>query len=177
MQVQDTLKELELDHIDENPRNNKRWNLRLGHHSCNQAHYQERRRYASSMLREREKENADPDAQAMQSSRSVSDVYPGWSTTPWSAREGEKSDLMRARWDAWIGDFEHGPFRSVGGVIRAWTLARMAVRALGIGSSITYRRYIEEDSFGPLEVYKDDGVLMVRYRGLGKIVKKEGDTT
>lgn len=177
MPVHDVDKELEVDHVDGNQRNNRCSNLRLTHHSCNQSHYQQQRMLALSTLRERERETAGPEARAMQSSRSISDVYPGWSATPWSAREGEKSDLMRARWDAWIGDFEHGPFRSVGGVIRVWTLARMAVRALGIGSSITYRRYIEEDSFGPLEVYKDDGVLMVRYRGLGKIVKKESDTT
>ena len=33
MSVQNILKELELDHADENQRNNKRWNLRLAHHS------------------------------------------------------------------------------------------------------------------------------------------------
>ena len=47
--------------------------------------------------------------------------------------------------------------------MRAKDLAEMAVHALGIGSSETYQRYISEDRFGPLIVYKDDGIRWVEF--------------
>jgi hypothetical protein len=76
---------------------------------------------------------------------------------------------MRARWNAWINDLENGPFKGIGGIIRLRNLAAMAVHALGLGSSNTYRRYIEEDcSGGPLEIFSNDGILSVRYRGLNR---------
>ena len=67
--------------------------------------------------------------------------------------------------------FGHRPFKAKGGRIRVRDLASMAVQALGIGSSITFRRYLSEDKFGPLKVYRDEGVLWAEYVGGGKDVK------
>jgi hypothetical protein len=74
---------------------------------------------------------------------------------------------MRARWDVWINDLERGPFRPdyLGGEMRLRDLVEMAPHALGLGSSQTYRRYANEDKFGPLEVFRENGILWVRYRG------------
>jgi hypothetical protein len=156
--VRDIFTELEFDHIDGNNRNNKRWNLRLSHHLCNVVAYHTKRP-ALSM----------PEREGETSSQSVA-ACAGWcGSRPWSSREGEKHDVMRARWDAWINDLEHGPFKGQGGIIRLRNLAAMAVHALGLGSSNTYRRYVEEDcSGGPLEIFRNDGILSVRYLGLNR---------
>jgi len=103
--VRDIFTELEFDHIDGNNRNNKRWNLRLSHHFCNVADYHTKRPALS--MPEREGESLLPLPVGICSS---------WiGSRPWSNREGEKHDVMRARWDAWINDMERGPFRGMGG--------------------------------------------------------------
>ena len=164
LQVQDIFSELEFDHIDGNNRNNRRWNLRLSHHLCNVVAYHTKRP-ALSM----------PEREGETSSQSVA-ACAGWcGSRPWSSREGEKHDVMRARWDAWINDLEHGPFGGVGGTIRLRNLAAMAVHKLGLGSSNTYRRYIEEDcSGGPLEIFRNDGILSVRYLGSNRSDERSG---
>lgn len=95
-------------------------------------------------------------------------VFPSWSgSAPWSSREGEKHEVMRARWNAWVNDMEHGPFGGIGGRIRLRELAAKAPNALGLGSSNTYRRYIDEDCCGgPLEKVCEGSVTLVRYRGM-----------
>ncbi len=173
----------DVDHIDEVRRNNRRWNLRLAHHDCNAIISQRNRNaHALSMLSEGEREKSMRAAELNRTPRAfrggvgtekISDTYPGWGSE-WSNREGEKSDVMHARYDAWINDMERGPFRDVGALIRLQDLADMAPRMLGIGRSQTYRKYIKEDRFGPLEVFRDyeAGGLWVRYKGAGKIIQK-----
>ncbi len=168
--VREVLHELEFDHINGNRRDNRRWNLRLAHHTCNSIFHHRRVDAALSMLH-REKESM-PTEQARAELPLSSDLYPGWSTRPWSSREGEKHDIQRARWNAWIDDLERGPFRDVGAYVQLNALAKMAVHAIGLGSSVTYRRYAEEDHFGAtpkepgrLEIFEHDGIQFVRYRG------------
>jgi len=83
--------------------------------------------------------------------------------------ETDKHERMRPKWNKWIADMKKGPFAEFkdqkDAKLRARDLASMAVHALGEGSSETYRRYIEEDRFGPLEYWKEDGVWWVKYRG------------
>jgi hypothetical protein len=154
LKVHDIFSELEFDHIDGNNRNNNRWNLRLAHHICNVAAYHSRKPALSTP--EREGGNVSPEA---------SNVSVGLSA-PWSNREGEKHDIMRSKWNGWINDLVKGPFRAEGGVMRLRDLVEMAPRMLGLGSSQTYRRYANEDRWGPLEIFREDGILFVRYRGI-----------
>jgi hypothetical protein len=85
--------------------------------------------------------------------------------------EGRKHEEMRARWEIWIHDLEHGIFRAIGATIRRQLLADKAVSGLSkdgqpYGSSVTYLRYIREDvAAGVFEQYKDGGVIFVRYLG------------
>jgi hypothetical protein len=97
-------------------------------------------------------------------------------TRPWSSREGEKSERMRSSFNTWIRDEVNGPFASLDGEAPGISLAalgRIAVHAIGFGSSQTYERYCLEDSYGKklgepgiLEVAFDEkGRKMVRFRG------------
>lgn len=156
IEVKDIQRELEFDHINGDRRFNRRWNLRLSHHSCNSVFHHRRVDAALSMLQEGEKGNGV-------ASRVVG-FGAAW-LTPWSNREGEKADVMRARWDDWINDLVKGPFRGVGGRMRLRDLVEMAPNMLGLGSSQTYRRYANEDRFGPLEIVWEEGILWVRYKG------------
>lgn len=142
---------LELDHVNENPSNNHLENLRLAHHSCNSSLYNlKRASIPLSGQHVREK---------------ISSV--GSEGAVWSSREGEKHDVMRVRWENWVPSV-----LEAGGVMRARDLAERAPRALGIGSSVTYRRYLNEDvAGGVFERYREDGVLWVRYLGGGKPVE------
>jgi len=115
--VKDPYLELEFDHIDSNARNNKRWNLRLVHHACNSIVYNQAQRkmivqHAPSAPSESEKEKMGGGltVAGLGIGPESSDVYPGLSGTPWSNREGEKHDVMRVRWNEWLGDREKGPF-------------------------------------------------------------------
>jgi hypothetical protein len=44
-----------------------------------------------------------------------------------------------------------------------------------MGSSQTYRRYLNEDRFGPLQVFRDDGILFVRYRGRSSVLNSSAE--
>jgi hypothetical protein len=80
--------------------------------------------------------------------------------------ETEKAERMRPAWDKWVRNMKKGPFAPDGKPkLRAIDLAEMAHHSLGEGSSETYRRYIKEDRWGPLEYWKEDGVWWVKYRG------------
>jgi hypothetical protein len=156
LKVQDIFTELEFDHMDGNNRNNKRWNLRLCHHLCNVTAYYSKKPALSLPEREGGKARLHPSSMPLDGSGSA----------PWSNREGEKHDIMRSLWNDWICDLEHGPFRPgyLGGELRLRDLVEMAPRALGLGSSQTYRRYANEDKFGPLLLFRENGILWVRYR-------------
>lgn len=67
--------------------------------------------------------------------------------TRWVSREGEKGELMRKKWNAWLCDNVDGPFAKCI-ELPVKDLAALAVHALDIGSSVTYRRYITEDALG-----------------------------
>lgn len=173
--------ETDIDHMDRNTRNNKRWNLRLAHHGCNSTD--------GNNLRQSQ---PAPSMPAMPESERVSSVcgeeardaiasgkvgeYAFHATRPWRNREGEKHDAERAGWNKWIRNLENGPFEGIGAVISLDALSKMAVHGVGMGSSKVYRVYAEEDQFGKtrkepgiLRIFKRDGVKMVEYRGPSKI--------
>lgn len=166
----DTHNGVDLNHIDFDITNNHRWNLNLYHHNCNSSNKRSTLPPYSS-LPERERKFV-AGVRVGAGVEGDSELYPGW-TKPWSSREGEKHDIQRARFNTWIRDMQHGPFQGPGGMIRLSALAKMAVHAIGMGSSITYRRYIEEDCFGPspndpgiLELVDSDGIEFIRFRGV-----------
>jgi hypothetical protein len=119
----------------------------------------------------REKENIAPPGLAEQP-RTEPQVPKALAISPWAvptSLETDKHERMRPKWNKWIADMKKGPFAEFkdqkDAKLRARDLASMAVHALGEGSSETYRRYIEEDRFGPLEYWKEDGVWWVKFRG------------
>lgn len=155
--------DLQLHHKDEVESHNEIENLALAHGPCNKKDWWARRRPSKQ-----------PECERKSSQPSTPNVH-----TNWSGREGEKHDVMRARWDLWLTDKE-GPFGDhkegavIGAEARLGWLAAAAVHALkhddddetigSVGSSVTYRRYIDEDAAaGILFTYRRDGVLWVVY--------------
>lgn len=178
----------DIHHIDGNRENNKRWNLRLTDHPCNarlngNLRANRVRQRMSSLVHpvEKERENVSVVGVRERVTESVggglvSSAYPGLSGTGWSGREGEKADEMRPLWNHWIRDKQNGPFCHRN-FIQFKDLKFMAVHALGMGSSITYSRYIHEDAHGgPLELYPELGKLWVRFIG-DKVQKLEPQST
>ena len=78
-------------------------------------------------------------------------------TRDYSAEEGEKHEVMRARWNLWMEDISKGSSNLVK------SLVNKAPGRCRLGSSITYRRYLDEDiADGKFEQFRDDGKLWVR---------------
>lgn len=155
--ITDPIGKLELHHYDETESHNEVLNTGPIHHNCN------------SSMNGRKRE--DIKRQLLEGSRLL-DVRERDHTTPtdekeYTSREGEKHDLMRVRWNAWIHDAINGPFRGQHSKIRITALSKMAVHALGMGSSVTYRRYIEEDYYGSIFDYEvdDAGYKFIVYLG------------
>jgi 5-methylcytosine-specific restriction endonuclease McrA len=86
------------------------------------------------------------------------------STTPWAAKEGEKSERMYRLFYGWVNDPEHGPFR--GGRVMAWDdFCFLAPGQIGLGHVLAYTRYAREMCMsGPLHRWKDanTGTWLVR---------------
>lgn len=153
---------LELHHYNELESDNKVQNLGPIHHACNSALNGRQREATKKLL-------LDRSGQGMRVSDHTTLARQGTEngTSEWTSREGEKHDLMRHRWNVWIHG-EQGIFKGVTGAkIRITALAKSAVHALGTGSSVTYRRYIEEDFYGGIFDYEHDdaGYKFVVYLG------------
>ena len=148
-------KDLQVHHKDGNISHNDIDNL---DDACADCNYKEGWLVRRRKVAEREQERV-PSAQP-----SSTQTIP-ISDTPASSRELEKAEDMRPAWNAWVNDMERGPFAGEGAKIRAKDLSRMAVHALGGGSSITYRRYIDEDEFGWFNLEKIGRIVWVTYRG------------
>jgi hypothetical protein len=175
------LKDFDVDHIDKVRRHNKRWNMRLKHHSCNSSTQNETDPTpAASRAIERERTGL---ASVGASSELVEGVLAG--NSEWSVR-------MNAETDDWLGDLENGPFalRTSTGVIlvpcELKKLARMGAarlkRRLGRGSQTTVERYLWARSEGEhpgqpgeLKIEPDSatGLRMVTYRGKNRFIVAE----
>lgn len=97
----------------------------------------------------------------------------------WTSREGEQGEIQQAYWDVWIKrEDSDSPWQKLGqlrgGFVRLADLLDLAPREIGrlytmsknkFGSSVTYRRYANEDRFSVLEMVKDKGEWWVRFRG------------
>jgi hypothetical protein len=173
--------ETDIDHIDRNTRNNKRWNLRLAHHGCNSTDgnnlHQSQPAPSMPATLESERESS-VGAEAVRDAIGSGKMgeYAFRLTRPWKNREGEKHDAERPGWNKWVRDLKNGPFEGIGAIISLDALSKMAVHGVGMGSSKTYRVFAEEDQFGKVrgepgifEIFKENGVKMVRYRGPSKI--------
>lgn len=145
---------MQLHHLNHRIYDNRLENLEPAHQTCNNIENGARRSTRpsdppcvsekTSGVQPHQNTGRDPDAQE------------------WTSREGEKHDQMRAKWDRWIMDIENGPFKK-GADRRIKELAYSAPKALGMGSSVTYRRYILEDYYGgTLVIYENEnGIKMV----------------
>lgn len=77
-------------------------------------------------------------------------------TKPYSNEEGEKHEIMRARWDKMVEEIPKGTRN-----LKSF-LAERAPGQLGLGSSKTYTVYLNEDiASGKFEKFRDDGKLWV----------------
>lgn len=125
--------EPDLHHIDENPTNNRLANLALSHHGCNSSDFNRKKARTATTGQRRERE---------------------WGAA--TSEETNRAVIMRPRWNNWI---DSKPFVQ----IQLKALAFKAPHTLGIGSSITYTRYINEDiAGGILEYFEIEGEAMVR---------------
>lgn len=95
----------------------------------------------------------------------------------WASREGEQGERQSAYWDLWIKRSDgESPWnrlgRKQGDYVRLSDLLDRAPRDIGrlyanvekFGSSVTYRRYAMEDRFSLLELTKEKGEWLVRFR-------------
>ena len=96
--------------------------------------------------------------------------------TDWHAREGEKGEEMRFRYNRWRDDLLSGPFRSIGGSARLSKIAEKAVYGCSpdptepFGSSKTYTVYIKEDiAAGIYDAWKEGAIWLIRYLGPRKV--------
>ena len=125
--------ETDIDHMDRNTRNNKRWNLRLAHHGCNSTDGNNLRQGQPAPTLPRESVSVSRAGVGVSEGKVGSDLYPGLVNDLVARHE-----TQRARFDEWIDDNENGPFHDVGAFILKSALAKMAVHACGMGSSICY---------------------------------------
>jgi hypothetical protein len=164
---------MQLHHLDRIESHNQLSNLEIAHQVCNNV---ENQKYRQAVLKaEREVAQRLSSPTLVRESERGSTVAGGSHTyesdnaqgQEWSSREGEKHDVMRAKWDSWIMDNVNGPFKNRRIFLLFKELSYMAPRALGMGSSVTYRRYIMEDHYGGiLQVFIDekDGLRKVKLR-------------
>lgn len=134
--------DLEIDHIDGNPTNWKITNLRLLCHGCN---ISERNRLNGlGSVKERERESAD-------------------AALTWSNEEGRRSSKMVPRYRAVMYHPKTGMFKDEGSRMPIVKLSHNLPELCGgLGSSITYRRYIEDDiASGFLFRSENDGIEYV----------------
>ena len=130
------------DHIDNDWRNRDPSNLRLLCRSCN-------RRNTSKVMSVREK-NSLP-------STHIDGI--------WSGKEGAKHEIMRSRWDKWVESL------GTAFTLKESSMTDKAPSACGkiakpfydiLGSSVTYRRYLNEDiAAGKLDRFQDAGVWWI----------------
>jgi len=152
-------KRLEIDHIDNNPKNWAFENLRLLCHDCNIA---ERNRTQGYVKTEREKAADTP------------------TEYRYSAGEPKKHDIMREEWDRWIrgrGRTSFPLYESLKKGEWAWfpasDITEAAPWGLGVertlGSSESYWRFMKEDSSNSADIFErkiEKGELWIRYTAL-----------
>jgi hypothetical protein len=141
---------LQLHHKDGVINHNELGNLELADQHCNNLEHAERsKRVSDPSHRSTVRENMGAGAQ---------------DGTPWSSREGVKHERMRARFNSLLADTFGN---QIDAELSVDYLARVMVSRVGEGSSVTFRRYIEEDGVeGPLLTYtREDGVRVARYVG------------
>lgn len=83
----------------------------------------------------------------------------------WSGKEGAKHEIMRGRWDKWMESL------GTAFTMKESSIVAKAPSACGkiakpyydiLGSSVTYRRYLEEDiAAGRLDRFQDAGVWWI----------------
>jgi len=118
----------------------------LMHRSCNQR--AERGRQEAQL---RANMHLPAPEQVRESATRLSENRP-----PSSSDENAKARVMRPRWNNWL---DKKPFVQ----INRKKLALKAVHELGIGSSVTYSRYIDEDvEAGILNPFEIEGIPMIR---------------
>lgn len=159
--------DLQIHHLNYQISDNRIENLALAHQGCNTRDF--------NRLRVGQSSSSDPGGRESAimpgAHRHTYELTAPESEKSWTNREGAKHDLMRFRWNPWIRDLENGPFAK-SKELYVSKLAKKAPWALGqegssLGSSVTYRRFIEEDIEG--------GILVADIDSFGKRFVKLGN--
>lgn len=100
----------------------------------------------------------------------------------WSSKEGVKHETQRHAWNKWVVDREVGPFKGVNTNLYPVALAEMAPWGIGryigldgpLGSSVTYRRFVNEDVRGGILLKDEDSIgKMIVYLNIQKLAEKD----
>jgi hypothetical protein len=110
------LKDFDVDHIDKNRRNNKRWNLRLKHHTCN----------SSTQNRTEPTPPASRVSVSEKAARAcVGGLLESGVARSWNSCEGADSLAMNALFDSYCMSEGDGPFYVTQGSQRVRTLVEL----------------------------------------------------
>jgi len=173
------IENLQVHHIDHNTANNELTNLKIYHQVCNNyenAHWKLHQASlgdASFMQRYvcEKREAARPNERTATAEAAI-----------WQSKEGLKHDTQRSAWNRWIRDRENGPFKGVNTSLYIVALAEMAPWGVGrhigldgpLGSSVTYRRFINEDIRGGILTQDEDHLAKtIVYLNLEKIKQEQ----
>lgn len=157
--------DLQLHHLNHKLFDNRLENLEPAHQTCNNREHARWR----ALVGQRP---SDPSCVSVSEIRCPSHTYQKRSIDTsldkqkWTSEEGRRHDIMRNKWNNWLLDNVDGPYKNGRWRLTFRELAYMAVGKLGLGSSVTYKRYIMEDSYaGILRVYIDEttGHKMVEF--------------
>ncbi|MGA2665111.1 MAG: hypothetical protein ABSF83_09225 [Nitrososphaerales archaeon] len=121
----------DIHHIDENPEDNRLYNLALAHHGCNSSDFNQKKQHGiASSGHGGVRENG------------------GQRPAEWTTEEGRRSDKMTYCYRQFLYHPKTGLLRNGGQLFSIKWLAAMLPSELKIGKSVTYRRYIDEDIAG-----------------------------
>ncbi len=146
------IEKMQINHINGNKHDNRLENLEPCDQECNNNDHG--RRAAAQRLSYTK--SVSERSEAPKTDTKANEITQTNEAQVWTSKEGLKHDMQRYAWNKWIFDIEKGPFAGRNKKLYPSALAKLAPWKIGymlkldgpFGSSITYRRFIEEDKAG-----------------------------